>query len=193
MKMVLTIALTLIISLVSVMVWGSHDSCFASELQGKKILVAYFSWSGNTRGIAEQIHKTVGGDLFEIKTVAQYPGDYNACVDLANKEQRANARPALATQVSDIDSYDVVFVGYPNWWGTLPMALFTFFEQYDFAGKTIIPFCTHGGSAFGRSVNDIKKLCPQSTILDGIEIYSSNVKTAQGAVSSWLSGFGKRR
>jgi Flavodoxins len=156
----------------------------------KKILIAYFSWSGNTREIANQIHERVGGDLFEVRTVEAYPTEYRPCTDVAKKEQQENARPALATDVTDMASYDVVFIGYPNWWGTIPMALFTFFESYDFSGKTIIPFCTHEGSALGRSVQDISKLCPGSTMLEGIAIRGGSVKSAGNDVSAWLSRIG---
>jgi flavodoxin len=106
---------------------------------GGKILIACFSWSGNTRVVAGQIQKTVGGDLFEIKTAKAYPKDYRECIDVAKKEQQANARPELSAKVENMDAYNIIFVGYPNWWGTLPMPLFTFFESYDFKGKTIIP------------------------------------------------------
>ena len=156
----------------------------------KKILVAYFSHSGNTREIANQIHEKVGGDIFEIVTVNPYPADYDSVVDQAKQEQEDNYRPELATEVENMDSYDVVFVGYPNWWGTMPMPVFTFLEEYDFSGKTIIPFCTHEGSGLGRSVEDITDLCPQSTILDGLAIRGSSVETAQGDVSEWLREIG---
>jgi flavodoxin len=139
------------------------------DAEENNILVAYFSHTGNTRVIANQIHENVGGDIFEIVTVDPYPDDYNACVDKAKQEQDDNSRPELATKVENMDSYDVVFVGYPNWWGTMPMAVFTFLEEYDFSGKTIVPFCTHEGSGLGRSVEDIKELCPQSTILEGLQ------------------------
>ena len=156
------------------------------DTANKHILVAYFSYSGNTKVIADQIHENVGGDIFEIKTVDPYPTDYNAVVDQAKKEQEDNYRPKLATKVDNIDSYDVIFVGYPNWWGTMPMAVFSFLEQYNLSGKTIVPFCTHEGSALGRSVEDIKKTCPQSTILDGLAIRGKNVKNANKDVSEWL-------
>jgi flavodoxin len=113
----------------------------AQEPAGKsqKILVAYFSWGGNTRQMATQIQQQTGGDLFEIKTVKPYPGDYNECIDIAKKEQQANARPALVDAVKNWTDYDVVFIGYPNWWGTMPQALFTFLEAYDFSGKQLFP------------------------------------------------------
>lgn len=155
-----------------------------------KILVAYFSHSGNTKALAETIQATAGGDLFQIKTVETYPAEYNAVVDVAKKEQNANSRPDLATKVEDMSSYDVVFVGYPNWWGTIPMGVFTFLEGYDFSDKKIVPFCTHGGSALGRSERDIKRLCPHSTVLDGLAVSGSSVRNAQSSVSAWLRKLG---
>lgn len=152
----------------------------------KKILVAYFSHSGNTQVIANEIHETVGGDILQINTVDPYPTDYNTLVDQAKKEQQDNYRPKLATKVENMDSYDVIFVGYPNWWGTMPMAVFTFLEEYNLSGKTIIPFCTHEGSGLGRSITDIKKLCPQSTIEDGLAIRGKNVKNSKEDLSEWL-------
>lgn len=151
-----------------------------------KILVAYFSWGGNTREIAEQIHRQVGGDLFEIKTVKAYPTDYRPTTDVAKQEQVDNARPALATKVPNMADYDVVILGYPNWWGTLPMPLFTFLEAYDFSGKTILPFCTHEGSEQGRSVTDLKRLCPGATVQDGLAIRGSRARRAQLEVTDWL-------
>lgn len=163
----------------------------ATEADGsKKILIAYFSWSGNTKEIANRIHERAGGDLFEIKTVEVYPTEYRPCTDVAKKEQQENVRPALSKNIADMASYDVVFIGYPNWWGTIPMALFTFFESYDFSGKTIVPFCTHEGSALGRSVQDISKLCPRSTMLEGIAIRGCSVKSAGSDISGWLRRIG---
>ena len=155
-----------------------------SETQ--KMLVAYFSHSGNTREIASQIHKSVGGDIFEIQAVKPYPDDYDACVERARQELDSGCKPALKAKIKDITSYDPVFIGYPDWWGTIPAPVKTFLSEYDFSGKTIVPFCTHEGSALGRSVSDISKLCPQSTLLDGVAIRGREVKTAQNKVSEWL-------
>lgn len=161
-----------------------------SGTEGNNILVAYFSHSGNTREIANQIHGRIGGDLFEIVTVNPYPSEYGAVVDQARKEQADDYRPELATKVENMESYDVVFVGYPNWFETMPMAVFSFLEEYDLSGKTIVPFCTHEGSRLGRSVEDIKRLCPQSTILDGLAIRGGDVKNAQNEVYEWLHELG---
>lgn len=170
---------------------NSNSSASINTNSGaKKILVAYFSHSGNTKAIADQIHENVGGDIFEIKPVDSYPTNYNEVVDQAKKEQEENFRPKLATKVDNIDSYDVIFVGYPDWWGTMPMPVFTFLEQYNLSGKTIIPFCTHEGSGLGRSVDDIKKTCPQSTILEGLAVRGSNVSKANKDVLDWLKKIG---
>ncbi len=152
----------------------------------KKILVAYFSHSGNTRVIANQIRESVGGDIFEIVAVYPYPSDYDAVVEQARKELREEYRPKLKTKVENMESYNVVFFGYPIWWGTIPMPVATFLSEYDFSGKTIVPFCTHEGSRLGRSVTDITKFCPQSTILDGLAVRGGDVKNAQNEVSEWL-------
>ena len=152
----------------------------------QKILVAYFSHTGNTREIADQVHKSVGGDIFEIQSVKPYPHDYNAVVQQARQELDSGYKPALKTKCENIESYDLVFIGYPIWWGTVPAPVKTFLSEYDFSGKTIAPFCTHEGSGLGRSTADISKLCPKSTVLDGVAIRGSIVKTAQNKVSEWL-------
>jgi flavodoxin len=167
----------------------------------QKILVAYFSWSGNAKALAGQIAEGTGADLFEIKTVTAYPDTYNACTEVAKKEQESNARPALSGSVPDMAQYGTVFLCYPNWWGTLPMGVFTFLESYDFSGKTIYPLVTHGGSRFGRSLDDIKKLCPKAVIGDGIDVsaFDSNptdnprVTSPNKNVTSWLRGLGMTR
>jgi flavodoxin len=162
-----------------------------SGLMGSKnILVAYFSHSGNTREIAAQIHKSVGGDIFEIQAVKPYPSDYDAVVEQAKQELNSGYTPVLKTKTEDITSYDVVFVGFPIWWSTFPAPVRTFLSEYDFSGKTIVPFCTHAGSGLGRSVTDISKLCTRSALLDGIGIWGRDVKTAQEKVSEWLRKIG---
>jgi flavodoxin len=156
----------------------------------RKPLVAYFSWGGNTRIIAGYIHQDVGGDVLEIKTVKAYPPEYQATTNVAKQEQTVNARPALASNVNDLNSFDVIFLGFPNWCGTMPMALFTFLESSNLSGKTIIPFCTHGGSGFGRSVPDIRKLSPKSIVREGLAITTGRVGNAQSEVTAWLRRLG---
>jgi len=153
------------------------------------VLVAYFSHTGNTRKIANQIHSLVGSDIFEIKTVNPYPEEFYACLDQATRESEENMRPQLKTRVQNMASYEVVFLGYPYWIGTMPMPLFTFLESYDFANKTIVPFCTYKQSGMG-GVAHIRQLCRRSTISEGLAVQQGNVNTAQNQVSAWLRSLG---
>jgi len=152
-------------------------------------LVLYFSHSGNTLALAERIHEQVGGDLAELKTANPYPPEYDTVVEQAKREQNDKYRPQLVTAFDNIDSYSVIFIGYPNWWGTMPMALFTFFEHYDLAGKVLVPFCTHEGSYLGRSVTDMQALAPRATILDGLAVRGKAVesRSAGNDVADWLA------
>lgn len=167
-------------------------SAYAAEAEGGKVLIVYFSHSGHTRQLAGHIQERVGGDMVELKTVNPYPQDYNDVVDMAQREQQNDARPRISTQLGNFDTYDTVFLGYPNWWGTFPMPLFTFLETHDVGNKTIIPFCTHEGSRFGRSESDLKRLCPQARILKGFEVRGSRVSSAQNDVDEWLADIGMR-
>jgi flavodoxin len=152
----------------------------------RKILVAYFSWSGNTRDVANQIRKIVGGDIFEIVSVDRYPSNYDDTVKQAKRELDAGYRPELVSEVESIGSYDVIFIGYPNWWGTIPRPVASFLTKCNHSGKTIVPFCTHEGSRLGRSVEDIAKLCPQSTVLEGLAVRGGDMRNAKDRVSEWL-------
>ncbi len=166
---------------------GSSSGEKAKPLSGtKKILVAYFSRTGTTHEVASQIHKIVGGDIFEINVIDTYPEDYEEVKKRAMQEQESGYKPALKTKIENIKSYDLIFIGYPIWWGTIPAPIKSFLSQYDLSGKTIVPFCTHGGSGLGRSVGDISELCPKSIILDGKAVWARNAKTAQNEVSEWL-------
>lgn len=109
---------------------------------------------------------------------------------MSKEELRANARPVLTGTVADMDSYDVIYLGYPNWWGTMPMAVFTFPESYDFSGKTIVPYCTHEGSGLGSSERDIKKLCPTAEVLSGLAIIGGTVDGADNDLANWLKKLG---
>jgi flavodoxin len=169
-----------------------------------KCLIAYFSRPGNnyvggrivnlpvgnTEVVAKMIQEMTEGDLFHIEAVNAYPEDYTETTEVAQQELRANARPELTGHLEIMASCDVVFLGYPIWWGTMPMPVFTLLEEYDFSGKTIVPFCTHEGSGLGRSVTDIKKMCPCSTVLNGLAIRGGDVKNAQNEVSGWLREIG---
>ena len=156
------------------------------HMNPKKILVAYFSRTGNTRVLADQIRQSVGCEISEIQPEKPYPTDYEEAKTRAEKELRSDDRPKLKSKVKDIKQYDAVFVGYPMWWGTMPMPVYTFLTGYDFSGKTIVPFCTNGGSGLGRSVEDIRKLCPKSTILDGLAVWDRDLKNDSGALAAWL-------
>jgi flavodoxin len=131
-----------------------------------------------------------GGDLFHIEAVRAYPEDYTETTEVAQKELRAKARPNLTRHLETLTSYDLIFLGYPNWWGTMPMPVYTFLEKYNFSGKILAPFCTHEGSGLGHSVADIRKMCPQSTVRDGLAIRGGEVKNAHDEVSGWLRDIG---
>jgi flavodoxin len=152
----------------------------------KKILVAFFSHSGNTREIARQIQEATGADAFEIAPVDPYPTDYDAVVDQAKKELNANHRPALKSTGPDLPTYDVIFVGSPNWWSTVAPPVLTFLAAHDLSGKTLVPFITHEGSRQGKSVQDVKRLSPGATVLAGQSFWGSNVKKARDDVRRWL-------
>ncbi len=153
-----------------------------------KPLVCYFSHSGNTRAVAEALQFRLGAAIAEVKTVRVYSQDYDTVVDEAQQEQRANARPALAAPVPDFAPYDVIFLGYPSWWGTMPMCLFTLLEQNreTLAGRTIVPFCTHEGSGLGRGPADIRRLVPGATVAEGFDMRGRSVGRAQERVDKWL-------
>ncbi len=141
---------------------------------------------GNTEIAAGIIKDLTGGDFLHIEQVIPYSKGYNDCTAEAKKDQQQNARPKLKYYPKSIDDYDVIYLGYPNYWSTMPMAVFTFLEHYDFSGKTIKPFCTHEGSGLGSSISDIKKLCPEATVEKGIAIYGSNVEKSRKDIESWV-------
>lgn len=152
------------------------------------ILIAYFSWSGNTERMAQMIQAETGGDLFEIAPAIPYTDDYNELLDIAQQEQADDARPAPASRVENWDSYDVVFVGYPDWWSDAPMLIYSFLEDYDWAGKTLIPFCTSGGSGFGRSLNKLPGSASGAMILEGLHVSGSRVEGAEQDIADWIGG-----
>jgi flavodoxin len=156
-------------------------------IERKNILVAYFSWSGNTREIADQIHHLVGGDIFEIKPSRDYPVNYNSVLDMAKQEIRSGIKPELKDKPASIEAYSNIFIGYPNWWNTFPAPVATFLSEYDFTGKTIFPFCTHGGGGFGHSVSDIRKQCPSTEVSDGFSVTGYRAGNANSEVEKWLN------
>lgn len=164
-----------------------------------KIITVYFSRKGqnycnggikklakgNTEVVAEFIQKAVGGDLFEVETVKSYSDDYYVCIDEAKKELHSNARPELKRYPADLGEYDVIFVGYPNWCGTMPMAMFTLLESCDLKCVKIIPFCTNEGSGMGSSERDLRKICPGAEIVDGLSICGSEAIQSENKVAEW--------
>ncbi len=156
--------------LVAVLLMGQAAFAQAEKEQnmaGKKILVAYYSYSGNTQEVAEAIHNVVGGDLFEIKATGSYPESYRPMTEQAKKEIEAGYRPELTTRVADMASYDVVFLGSPNWWGTITPQVSSFLDAYDLSGKTVIPFITHGGGGVQNTISDMTKQCPGCQVVSG--------------------------
>lgn len=165
------------------------DSSTPTET-GSKSLVVYFSWSGNTENVAKSIQTQTDADMSEIIPAAPYSDDYDTVVDLAQEEQRNNARPAISGSIENIEQYDVIYVGFPNWWGDMPMILYTFFDTYDLSGKTVALFCTSGGSGLSGTVNEVKSLEPNATVTDGLHIGSGSSSNPDHAVSEWLHDIG---
>lgn len=185
----------------------------STKAETSNILIAYFTWAentvvedpsavdvdtttsasvllpGNAAKLAGWIQQEVGGDLFSILVEEPYSSDYDECLDRAADEKAQNARPALVNHVEDMSRYDVVFLGFPNWWYTVPMAVHTFLEEYDFSGKTIVPFVTHGTGGLASTIEDITADLPENvTVLEPIGVYRPDVDGAQGAVQEWLAG-----
>ena len=187
----------------------------AKATTGANILVAYFSRvgnmnvedgvdlvtsasvnlngesiNGNAELLAHMAQDITGGDLFFIETADKYPAQYRATTDQASVEQSQNARPALASHMENMDSYNTIIRISPIWWGDLPQALCTFLEEYDFSGKTILPLCTHEGSGMGRSTSDIAALCPGATLLEGLAVRGGNASSAKADVEAWIIASG---
>ena len=155
--------------------------------EGKKILIAYFTWSGNTQGIAYEIQKQTGAEIFEIQPEKSYSDDYNTVLRQAQRDQRTQARPKLKSRIKNFNDYDIIMLGYPNWWASIPMPIASFLQEYDFNGKIIMPFCSHGGGRFGQSLTAIAKLAPNAVITEGLSIHYSGGGMLKENVSKWLS------
>ena len=162
---------------------GTDTPSEANE-SAANVLVVYFSHTGTTREVAAYLHEVVGGDLVEIIPETAYPEGYSAALDPAKAEQRENARPAINKPLESIDQYEVIYLGYPIWWGTVPMIINTFLESYDFTGKTVVPFATSGGTGIGQSVKDIRNEVPGAEVPDGLLVRSND------AILPWLQGLG---
>lgn len=157
------------------------------EKKEPKVLVAFFSWGGTTRGIAGEVRKQSGGDLFEIEPVREYSSDYNTVLNEVQRDQRENARPKLKGRVENFGQYDVILLGYPNWWASVPAPVASFLESYDFSGRTIIPFCSHGGGRLGQSVTAIGKLAPNAVIGTPLSVHYGGGSSMPADVAAWLA------
>lgn len=149
-------------------------------------LILYFSMSGNTETVANYIHEEIGGDIVKLETVQTYPEDYDELVDYAREEQRDNTRPELERAIENIEQYDTIFLGYPNWWGDMPMPIYSFLDQYDLSNKTIAPFITHGGSGLSGTPANIANEEPDAVVTEGLAINGDDVDDCQDEVNEWL-------
>jgi len=166
-----------------------------------KALIVYFSRKGNnyvngaiknltignTEIAAKLIQEITGADLFQIEPIVEYSKDYNICIEEAKKDKVENKRPSFKNPLKDISEYDTIYLGFPNYWGTMPMHLWTFLEQYDFTGKIIKPLCTHEGSGMGNSERDIEKLCPGASIGSGLAVKGGSVSGARSSIENWIN------
>lgn len=184
---------------------NNKNTTNTSKGKDMKTLVAYFSrldenygvgyiTKGNTEIIAEMIAKKTSADLFHIETVTPYPKEYGPCTDVAKKEVQSNARPEIKGDI-EVEKYDVIYIGYPNWWSEPPMAVFTFIEKHNWQGKIVIPFCTHEGSGLGVTEQSIKKACKGATLRDGLAVQGTVAQNsrdkAEAAVNNWLKNIEK--
>lgn len=141
---------------------------------------------GNTEVAAKLIQSKTGADMFRLVPLVSYSEDYNKCIEQAKDDQRRGARPEPTAYPDSIEQYDTIYLGYPNYWGTMPMCVFTFLEHFDFSGKTIRPFCTHEGSGMGSSIGDIKKLCPDAKVGEGLAIHGAKADKSGADIDKWL-------
>ena len=166
---------------------GTVGGAATTQAAGGEPLVMYFSWSGNTRKIAQEVASQIGVEPVEIVCEHPYSSDYNTCLDEAQRDQNQQARPKLTTHIDDMGRYGTVYVGYPNWWASIPMPIATFLESYDFSGKEIRPFCSNGGGGLGQSVSAISKLAPNAHVGQGLSIYYSGGADMPQQVTDWLA------
>lgn len=194
---------------------ASTESEVPAPDTGSNILIAYFAYgenaelpagvdasasasiqpwgdtvTGNTGVVAHMIADATGGDLFSIRTVEHYPDNYDDTVDVGRDEKNNDARPALASQPETLDPYDTVFLGYPNWWSDMPMAVYSFLDAYDLSGKTVIPFVTSGGSGFSNTLSAIQDAEPNATVLEGLSLGAAEATNAETEIISWLQDLG---
>lgn len=161
-----------------------------SDLEAGNVLIVYFSQTGNTETVANIIHDNVGGDIVKLETTEAYPSDYDELVDYAHQEQQEDARPELSTVIENIEQYDTIFLGYPNWWGDMPMAIYTFLDTYDLSGKTIAPFITHGGSGLSGTPENIQEEELNASVTEGLAIDGDEASDSSEGVVEWLNSLG---
>lgn len=161
-----------------------------SDLEAGNVLIVYFSQTGNTETVANIIHDNVGGDIVKLETTEAYPSDYDELVDYAQQEQQEDARPELSTVIENIEQYDTIFLGYPNWWGDMPMAIYTFLGTYDLSGKTIAPFITHGGSGLSGTPENIQEEELNASVTEGLAIDGDEASDSSEDVVEWLNSLG---
>lgn len=155
-----------------------------------KTLIVYFSWGGNTRTVANHIHDLIGGDIVEVETVIPYPDTYEEVTQIAPGELESDYRPELKTKIENMDEYDTLIVGTPIWGSHLTPAMKSFLASYNLSGKSIAPFCTHGGSGTAQSVNDIRSVSPNSTILGSLAVYGNQAENSRNDIEQWLRRIG---
>ncbi len=161
-----------------------------SDLEAGNVLIVYFSQTGNTETVANIIHDNVGGDIVKLETTEAYPSDYDELVDYAQQEQQEDARPELSTVIENIEQYDTIFLGYPNWWGDMPMAIYTFLDTYDLSGKTIAPFITHGGSGLSGTPENIQEEELNASVTEGLAIDGDEASDSSEDIVEWLNSLG---
>lgn len=182
---------------------GKTNEPKENDMKAKKALVVFYSRAGqnysvgnvkvgNTQKLAEMLAAEIGADTFQIRPVKEYPADYTACTDVAKAEKQSNARPAIVAD-KDIDGYDVIFLGYPNWWSDAPMPVYTFIEKHSWEGKTVIPFCTHEGSGLSN-LDEMRAALKGATVPEGFDMYGHEAQAggekALGKVRAWLKSLG---
>lgn len=161
-----------------------------TSINTNRTLIVYFSWSGNTRTVANIIHEITGSNIVEIEPEEPYPDVYNEVVARFQNERDNNILPSLRTQVENIDDYDTLIVGSPIWGGLLSPPVKSFLAGYDLSGKKILPFCTHGGSGTAQSVDNIREVCPDSEILQPLAVYGSRTENSRNEIEEWLATIG---
>lgn len=191
MKSITLFSVTVLLSAIFVIGEKASTADFTGNAtMQSRILIVYFSTTGNTKALAEEIHHQAGGDLIELVPAIPYPDTFQGTVERHHRERDSGAFPELATGISNIGDYDIAFIGFPNWSNTMPRIMFSFFDQHDLNGKTLIPFCTHGGGGLGRSVQDMQRQCPESTIRNGLGVNGRSALNARNEISRWLRGLG---